>query len=323
MNTRIPPHGSEGRYKGTRSGSRPPCRCQVCIRGNRLANIRRERARTSGQGNLVDCTVINEHLDRLKESGMSQMTIARQAGVSQTTISYIVNGKTRACQRDKAQRILAVTPGSFDLLSEMPMLAIQRKLQALYALGHGQLAIAAAGSLNHSTVSHIVNGRYSKIDGSTAAKAEAAYTKLSNTPGASWKAKARARKFQWAPPAAWDDDSFDDPNAHPDWTGHCGSDRGWWSHRLTGIPVCPPCDTAHTQWKADHRHLPHSDFMSAMGHARAAASNRGQSIAADGRELLGHGCDIDVAAARIGVTRQHLQQELIRHPELAEQGLAA
>jgi hypothetical protein len=49
---------------------------------------------------------------------------------------------------------------------------------------------------------------------------------------------------------------------------------------------------------------------------------RGELLAADGRELLAHGVRIDQAAERLGVTRNHLQQELLRHPQ-TEQELAA
>lgn len=45
---------------------------------------------------------------------------------------------------------------------------------------------------------------------------------------------------------------------------------------------------------------------------------RGELIAADARELFGYGVTVEVAAARLGVTRNHLQQELLRHPETAE-----
>lgn len=41
---------------------------------------------------------------------------------------------------------------------------------------------------------------------------------------------------------------------------------------------------------------------------------RGELLAADGRELLALGVHIDQAATRLGVTRNHLQQELLRHP---------
>lgn len=320
MNTKtrtypIPPHGSEGRYKGTKSGSRPPCRCETCCRGQRRANIRRELVRMNEGGNLVDNTVLQAHLKLLTDSGMTQGAISRQSGVSQTTISYIINGLTRGCQRDKANRLLALTPHTFDSISERPAIGAQRKMQALYAIGHGQLAISTASGMNVATISHLVNGRYSKIDGRTEAKADIAYKELAESRGTSKRAIGRARKSRWAPPAAWDDDTISNPNAFPDWTGHCGTDRGWWTHRLTDIPACPACEEAHLAWKAERRHLPHREFMVALGHARAAASGRGAAIAHDARELIAQGCDYDTAAERIGITRQHLQQELWRQRE--------
>ena len=104
----VPPHGSEGRYKGTNNGSRPPCRCQVCIRGNRLAGIRRERVRLAGESNLITAQLLAAHIKTLIDSGMSQSAIARAAGVSQTTISYVLHGKIQSCQRSKGERLLAV-----------------------------------------------------------------------------------------------------------------------------------------------------------------------------------------------------------------------
>ncbi|WP_326768812.1 hypothetical protein OG978_33590 [Streptomyces sp. NBC_01591] len=312
----LPPHGSEGRYKGTQL--RPGCRCTVCVRGNRLAGIRRERVRLAGQSNLIPVEVLAAHIATLSRSGMSQGAIGRAADVSQTTISYIVNGKLRSCQRSKGERILAVRPGTRDDISDQPVLASARRLQALYAIGHGQLAISSMSDINHSTVSHVVNGRYKTVNGAFAARVRAVYSQLSRTPGTSEKARQRAAREGWAPPAAWDDDTIDDPAAVADWTGACGTDRGWWMHTLQKLPMCEPCRTAHDEWKAEHRGLPRGEFQIALMASRASASSRGIDIATDARELMRLGCDYEQAAARLGVTRQHLHQELKRHPETAQ-----
>jgi hypothetical protein len=42
---------------------------------------------------------------------------------------------------------------------------------------------------------------------------------------------------------------------------------------------------------------------------------RGELLAADARELIAYGVPVEVAAARLGVTKNHLYQELLRHPE--------
>ncbi|MFJ5785390.1 hypothetical protein [Streptomyces hydrogenans] len=137
--------------------------------------------------------------------------------------------------------------------------------------------------------------------------------------GVSQQAACRFRNYAWtngwAPPAAWDDDTLDDPDAIPDWTGFCGTDRGWWTHRIEHIPVCPACEQAHTDWLAAIKHLPRRERAVLVGRAQAQAHNRGAAIAENARELLALGETYETAAARIGVSRNHLQQELLRHPE--------
>jgi hypothetical protein len=59
---------------------------------------------------------------------------------------------------------------------------------------------------------------------------------------------ARARKYAaaygWAPVGAWDDDTIDDPEAVPNWTGQCGTPEGFWAHRYIDVLPCPPCRDA-------------------------------------------------------------------------------
>ncbi|MFE9936358.1 hypothetical protein [Streptomyces hirsutus] len=57
-------------------------------------------------------------------------------------------------------------------------------------------------------------------------------------------ARERATAAGWAPAAAWDDDTIDDPAAIPQWTGHCGTTRGADLHERHDIPLCPPCEAA-------------------------------------------------------------------------------
>lgn len=316
MTTRpIPPHGSEARYKGTRFG-RPPCRCKLCTRANRLAGIRRERARNAGEELLISRDALLPHIQELQGSGMSQALIARHANVSQTTISYLINGKIQSCTRAKALGILSVRPGQFDDRAERPALGASRRARALYAIGHGRDSISAASGLSACTIGQIANSRYTLIDGRIDAAIRLAYRLLGDTPGPSQKAARRAASQQWAPPGAWDDDTIDDPTATPDWTGHCGTDVGWWLHSVNNIPVCDRCEAAHTQWKSDRAHLSHAERWRQLALAKGAASNRGAVLAADARELMritGH--SVEQIAERLGVTKNHLYQELLRHPE--------
>ncbi|MGY0062775.1 hypothetical protein ACWY4P_40620 [Streptomyces sp. LZ34] len=311
----LPPHGDERRYKGTRSGNRPPCRCTKCTRANRIAGARRALSRLNGEELLISRDILMPHIELLRASGMSQGLIARQAGISQSTISYLVQGKIHACQRNKALGILAVRPGQFDNIAERPSLGATRRARALYALGHSRTAIRAACGLSECAIGYIANGYYRHIDGKVDEAIRLAYRTLGRTPGTSWKARKRAVDNNWAPPAAWDDDTIDNPAAHPDWTGHCGTDHGWWLHRLNNIPTCQRCETAHQQWLANLGPATSRERFTALRKARAAASSRGADLADDARELMTLGYDHDAAAARLGITKEHLYQTLKRHPQ--------
>jgi plasmid maintenance system antidote protein VapI len=270
--------------------------------------------RLAGQSNLIPAPVLAAHIAILAESGLSQCAIARASKVSQATISNIANGRLQSCLRSKGERILAVRPGIQDDISERPALGSARRLQALYAIGHGAIAISSAFDINHATVSQIVNGRYKLVNGSLAVRVESIYDQLSRIPGTSKHARTRAVTGGWAPPAAWDDERMDDPAAIPDWTGFCGTDRGYWTHRLQKLPMCQPCADAQKQWMDERADLDAIERNRQRFAARAAAGTRGIDIAHDGRELMRLGCDYEQAAARLGITRQHLQQELQRHP---------
>ncbi|MCQ9186232.1 hypothetical protein KMT30_45815, partial [Streptomyces sp. IBSBF 2953] len=58
------------------------------------------------------------------------------------------------------------------------------------------------------------------------------------------RARRHALAHGWAPVGAWDDDTIDDPGAHPDWTGKCGTTEGFWAHRYIDAPACGPCRDA-------------------------------------------------------------------------------
>jgi hypothetical protein len=207
----LPPHGTEPRYCGSKT--RPCCRCQRCTRAARLANIRRAQIRAAYGSNTIPRDHLAAHVHELLDAGMSQAGIARAAGVSPTTISYIVLGKLHGCHRDKAVRILAVQP-TLDNRSPQPAIGTIRRVRALYAIGHGQAAIAATTGLSESAISHIASAFTSSVTGATAAKIRAAYRVLCARPGTSRKARARAAEQGWLGPLAWDD--IDNPEAEPE-----------------------------------------------------------------------------------------------------------
>ncbi|MBB5932363.1 helix-turn-helix domain-containing protein [Streptomyces echinatus] len=145
---------------------------------------------------------------------MSYALIARRAGVSDATITYLVRGITKNPKRDKALRILAVKPADFDASAYRPSFMAIRRLRALYVLGHNPTVIGAAASLDPSTISHVANGRYETVEAATDRGIRRAYATLSTRIGASAKARKRALALGWHGPLAWDD--IDDPKCKPE-----------------------------------------------------------------------------------------------------------
>ncbi|MFI1166507.1 hypothetical protein ACH4UM_23625 [Streptomyces sp. NPDC020801] len=212
--TKIAPHGSDARYKGNRTGTRPPCRCTKCTRGHRLADLQRELRRQRGERNLVPVSEVLPHILMLRASGMSQTMIAREAGVSQAVISYITTGRNKTCQTGKAQRILAVQPRSFDGNAERPAIGSTRRIRALYSLGHSRADIAALSGLSVASISLLADGRWKVIDNKAATALADTYRQLAHQRGRNWKNERRAAAEGWHGPLAWDD--IDDPNEQPE-----------------------------------------------------------------------------------------------------------
>ncbi|MBX9425479.1 hypothetical protein [Streptomyces lateritius] len=251
---------------------------------------------------------------------MSWPSLKAATGLELSALVNIYSGRRTKIRHETHARIMAVTPpAKGDGGQYIDVTGTARRIQALSYVGYSYASIAhAAGSATNRILS-IINGQQPTVRRDLAERLAAASEKLASNPPPANKYTTRSRNAArakgWAPLSAWDEESIDDPAAHPDWTGFCGSDRGWWTHRLEHIPTCPPCQAAHDQWLQAHKHLSPGDRYQALGGARAEASNRGAAIAEDARELMRFGADYETAAQRIGVTRNHLQQELLRHPE--------
>lgn len=103
-----------------------------------------------------------------------------------------------------------------------PILGVQRRLQALTAIGYSIPDLMEATGLSRTTIREVRSGmqgdggerRY--IDKLRAKRIKDAYSRLSVQPCHSegaYKAKRWAMKHKWAPPMAWDD--IDDPACTP------------------------------------------------------------------------------------------------------------
>ena len=293
------------------------CRRPECLNAHYRYMSRYRLDRIEGATRRVPIDPVAQHVQTLRDAGWSPGQIAAAAGCTERTVSDLQHHRYKTIRRDIASRILAARPtlATVPGTTAVPATGTIRRIQALMAIGHTLASIATAMPMAPTALSNTVRGGRPTVTVDTARAAERVYRAWSETPGPSRRSINRGVANGWPPPAAWDDERIDDPGAIPDRTGFSGTDRGWWMHTIQHLPMCQPCEDAHEQWKTVHRALPRSEYWAALGRARAAASRRGIDLAHDGRELLRTGCDYDSAAARLGVTRQHLQQELIRHPE--------
>jgi hypothetical protein len=300
------------------------------------ARWQRRRRRLIGYGQwqpFANAEPVREHVIAIRATGMSLKNLSTTTGVTLATLNHLMyggSGHPPAAQlrTESATALLAYWPHLNDYVDAAVIDATgtRRRLQALAAIGIPAKAIHQ--HINFVTCPTIGRARFSEqVTARLARAVRDFYNQASGNPAEDqdinpWVAarcRTAATNRGWAPPNTWDDDTIEDPDAIPQWTGHCGTDRGWWTHRLAAIPVCQPCETAHAEWKAERRHLSKAELMVAITNARSAASNRGASIAEDGRELISYGNSLDTAAARIGIKKAYLQQELARHPESAGQ----
>ncbi|MFE4420377.1 hypothetical protein [Streptomyces sp. NPDC056817] len=321
----LPPHGSYARANGC-PGYREPCNCKPC---SNTRNRRKKQYRINSERGLpsrTDATPAREALNTLHQT-MTWAQIAAATGTGVSNLQDIAAGRRTTTTRDTITKILAVQPQpASDPQKYVDATGTSRRLQALRALGYSLTALEALTGCGRHHLSLMTLGKRTTLRHHVASRITSVYDTLAQKPAPEGLAanvtRAYAASQQWAPPAAWDD--IDDPTARPNWTGWCGTDRGWWLHRLEKIPGCQPCEEAHAAWKQAHAHLPRDERFAALGKAQAQARTREADLAYDARELMRvSGLNYEQAAERLRVTKQHLQQALLRHPEPANETAAA
>ena len=155
-----------------------------------------------------------DHVGSLLAAGMSCTQIAIAAGVSHDTVANIAREEHPTFQHAIAERVLAVRPRIVRDTDRLPPIGTQRRLQGLYAMGHGSTAISAISSIAPATIQNILYSRYDVVTAATYKAIRAAARELARHPGTSFRAKRSAAAGRWVPLAAWD--NIDDPEAVPD-----------------------------------------------------------------------------------------------------------
>jgi transcriptional regulator with XRE-family HTH domain len=191
------------------------CRCDVCRKANALStNKYRIYGKTS-----TGIERSRAHVQSLIEGGMTQPHIAKQAGVSISTINRLLYpqlGLTRILKASE-QKVLSVSldPSPNDAVDAIPA---QRRVRALMAIGWTQKQMSRDSGISSALLNRLASGRKTMIRRHSDQKISALYDELSMIPGPNDRIRLYAMRKRWLPPLAWDD--IDDLRERPRWHGN-------------------------------------------------------------------------------------------------------
>lgn len=206
----APQHGERRCYiNGCR---RPECKAANDVYCKRY-RVRRHRAGTM----RVDAAPYVGLARRYADIGWSRRQIAEAAGISETTIINLLNGKLQRLNpvTYNALRALPADPTQVPGRAYFDATGTIRRGRALYRIGHAVDDMAAQLGLHPDSLSAILHRNQGIVLASTATSMTALYERRRWTPGKSLANQTRATKLGWHGPLAWDDD-IDDPNAKPE-----------------------------------------------------------------------------------------------------------
>lgn len=104
------------------------------------------------------------------------------------------------------QKVAMTTPAATQV-------GVARRIRALMALGWPSVDIAREMNLAQLEVESAADGLH--VSPESAERVRAEFVRLEMIPGRSSAVRDRARRSGWAVPFDWDEDSLDDPSAHP------------------------------------------------------------------------------------------------------------
>lgn len=229
----------------------------------RARNKKRWLLKQRGQGGYVDAAEMQARIRKLHDvHEIGFQRIADKTGVDLANIKWHYAGRSTArpdkplttCQWRVHNAVMTTPFGPADRKIQIRSTGTQRRLQALVAAGYSQkwLAEHTGRALEHLN-NFMVKNRV-EVSAEHAAVVEQIYRKYIDMDPAEAGVSQRgmiyarivAKKRSYPPGVCWDDDTIDDPEAVPEWTGACGTEEGYRVHireTLEGnyLPPCPAC----------------------------------------------------------------------------------
>ena len=216
---------------------RDRCRCLPCSAANSTYSALQNRQQAYGRTptGWVDAEPVRQHVRAILATGVGWKRIGQVAGVASGTMTTLLYGKTREdgrrsapCRRMNpaaARKLLALPlPTVTQLPGGVPVdgTGTRRRLQALAVLGWSVAAVAREGGIDRQSLDAAMRGR--PVLARTHQAVAVVYQRLWNTrpPADDHSSRVsvsrtvnRAASTGWVPPAAWDDDTIDDPTVQP------------------------------------------------------------------------------------------------------------
>ncbi|MCX5233392.1 hypothetical protein [Streptomyces sp. NBC_00233] len=218
-----------------------------------------------GKGGIIDAGPMQARIRELHDRrDIPFQRIAERTGLAPAVVRWHYDGLNRKtntslrnCRWATAHAVLTATftPADAPLVKST---GTTRRLQALSAAGYCLRWLAAETGRDVRRLHAFVHGKQ-YVSRSFAEQVAGLYEKYADTDPLTVGEPSRAvaytrsvaRKHGWAPSAAWDDDTIDDQDAIPEWTGSCGTERGYRVHCRERIPCCAPCQAAHNAYNRE------------------------------------------------------------------------
>lgn len=173
--------------------------------------------KAQGVRGMVDARPASAHAARLRLLGWSDNAIAKRAGVSQSQVWYLRNGREQSHAK-VVSAILAVPLELADSMYGVDSTGTRRRVGALNWMGHSRAFIAARiGWGTHGLMTVIYRPRVSSALAKAVGKV---YDEWAHVPGENTHSAAMAKANGALPWSAWEDLDIDDPAVRPNVTGY-------------------------------------------------------------------------------------------------------
>ncbi|MEQ4726255.1 hypothetical protein [Nonomuraea sp. B19D2] len=272
------------------------------------AATKQRKAHSLGIKTRVDAIRVRQHLQLLRRT-MSVREIAEASGITGTSIwNILLHGQKTVMPATEA-KILAVTPINGYVL--LDSIGARRRVQALATMGWTGETVGRRVAMRRgdtwANITRILQGQ--RITASLAHEVHVVYADLCRrvppNDVAARRARARAQRARWAPPAAWEAVDIDDPDARPDWAAvrcefvECGRSV------KPGFSRCVACLKRLQKHGTLDGYSPARNGRALVEDALFISRNEGLSLR-DEREAT-------LIAERLGVTLTALRRGLVRH----------